>query len=217
MIIVTNAFDSADDQYDAEESQKENSGVTGGQSVPKGQLTEGELAEAAIEIRRYLKKQLSSTRKSLSAAYRIGEKLNEVKSSVPHGQWMDWLDKNTGIKIRTANQWMSLANHTELVIFAVRSGLTITEVLNQISELRESKSRNASAKLTGSQSDFNGKKDSSRKRKGKPSEFALENFRSLCELIQHSTDNFPDEVRDRLVPIVEKFINQVEKVLGGEA
>lgn len=133
--IVPNLFAAADADDDGKSS-----GDGSNQETINRKLTDNDRSIIAREIRRYVKIQISSTRKSLSSAYRIGARLNLVKQSLSHGHWMPWLEGNTDIKIRTANQWMSLANHRDLVIFGMRNKLTITEVLNNISELCQSKS-----------------------------------------------------------------------------
>ncbi len=51
----------------------------------------------------------------LSHAMNIGERLNRAKSSFPHGTWVAWIDDNFEFSVRTAQDYMRLAEHRKLI------------------------------------------------------------------------------------------------------
>ncbi|ASP51472.1 DUF3102 domain-containing protein [Sinorhizobium meliloti] len=58
---------------------------------------------------------LAAMRKSLQHALAAGDMLIEAKGLVAHGQWLPWLADNCGIPKRTAQLYMRLAKHRELI------------------------------------------------------------------------------------------------------
>ncbi|WP_392711301.1 DUF3102 domain-containing protein [Rhizobium ruizarguesonis] len=58
---------------------------------------------------------LAAMRQSLSHALAAGEMLMEAKSLVGHGEWLPWLADNCAIPKRTAQLYMRLAKHRELI------------------------------------------------------------------------------------------------------
>ncbi|PDT24801.1 DUF3102 domain-containing protein [Rhizobium hidalgonense] len=58
---------------------------------------------------------LAAMRQSLSHALAAGEMLMEAKSLVAHGQWLPWLADNCAVPKRTAQLYMRLAKHRELI------------------------------------------------------------------------------------------------------
>lgn len=58
---------------------------------------------------------LAAMRQSLSHALAAGDMLVEAKSLVGHGEWLPWLAENCPIPTRTAQLYMRLAKHRELI------------------------------------------------------------------------------------------------------
>lgn len=58
---------------------------------------------------------LAAMRQSLSHALAAGDMLVEAKSLVAHGEWLPWLADNCAIPKRTAQLYMRLAKHRELI------------------------------------------------------------------------------------------------------
>jgi len=58
---------------------------------------------------------LAAMRQSLSHALAAGDMLMEAKSLVEHGEWLPWLAENCPIPKRTAQLYMRLAKHRELI------------------------------------------------------------------------------------------------------
>lgn len=58
---------------------------------------------------------LVAMRQSLSHALAAGDMLVEAKSLIAHGQWLPWLAENCTIPKRTAQLYMRLAKHRDLI------------------------------------------------------------------------------------------------------
>ncbi len=58
---------------------------------------------------------LAAMRQSLSHALAAGDMLIEAKELVMHGQWLPWLADNCAIPKRSAQLYMRLAKHRELI------------------------------------------------------------------------------------------------------
>lgn len=58
---------------------------------------------------------LAAMRQSLIHALAAGDMLIEAKGLVAHGEWLPWLADNCGIPKRTAQLYMRLAKHRELI------------------------------------------------------------------------------------------------------
>ncbi|MGK9198933.1 DUF3102 domain-containing protein [Sinorhizobium meliloti] len=58
---------------------------------------------------------LTAMRKSLVHALAAGDMLIEARGLVAHGEWLPWLADNCGIPKRTAQLYMRLAKHRELI------------------------------------------------------------------------------------------------------
>jgi hypothetical protein len=48
-------------------------------------------------------------RRMTSSVMQIGQRLNEVKKLLEHGQFTEWCEVEFGMNIRTAQRWMSVA------------------------------------------------------------------------------------------------------------
>lgn len=77
---------------------------------------------------------------SLACAIKAGERLTEAKQHVVHGEWLPWLRDNCEISERTAQQYMRLARHKELVDVksAVVADLTLSAAVDEITEPKPS-------------------------------------------------------------------------------
>lgn len=97
----------------------------------------------------------------------IGKRLIEAKNQVPHGQWLDWLDKKVSFSQQTANNFMrtadefpnyqSISNLGQTKIFALLNApkevrdelinkgsiedIPVSELKEQIKKLKESNNR----------------------------------------------------------------------------
>ncbi|MGO7787372.1 DUF3102 domain-containing protein [Rhizobium ruizarguesonis] len=58
---------------------------------------------------------VAAMRQSLSHALAAGDMLMEAKTLVGHGEWLPWLAENCPIPKRTAQLYMRLAKHRELI------------------------------------------------------------------------------------------------------
>lgn len=185
------------------------------QKTQDAKLTDADRERIAAKIQRYWKVHLTAGRRTLSSAYRIGVELNAVHDSLAHGEWILWVERNTRIKTRTANNWRTLAKHRNLVIFGLRHRFTITEVLNQISEINSAKTVGNTPLAAHSRKAAI--EPVQRSAISKVNAYAVEHLRSLCNLLKIAPDEFPEAIQGKLSPLIEQFVTQVERILGGEA
>ena len=75
----------------------------------KGQTVLISLRELALEISRCHGEVHKSFRRALQSAIQAGELLSQAKKRVAHGEWLPWLENNTSVPARTAQQYMQLA------------------------------------------------------------------------------------------------------------
>lgn len=54
-----------------------------------------------------IKRQVAQT--TIAGAIAVGQRLQEAKASVPHGEWGEWLEKNVEFSVRTAENLMAVA------------------------------------------------------------------------------------------------------------
>lgn len=59
---------------------------------------------------------IRSARTAIEHAIACGSLLLEAKATVPHGQWLPWLQANTIVSERTAQRWMRYAEHAETLL-----------------------------------------------------------------------------------------------------
>jgi Protein of unknown function (DUF3102) len=82
------------------------------------------LDQLADGIRLELQAIEGDNRSALTHAIAAGEKLNQAKAQLKHGQWYPWLDKNFDLSHETARQYMLLANHKHACDFnSIREAL----------------------------------------------------------------------------------------------
>ncbi len=67
------------------------------------------LADLADRINAQHESAEKAAHSALEHAVQCGELLTEAKAAVAHGEWLPWLEKNTKIPKRTAQQYMALA------------------------------------------------------------------------------------------------------------
>ncbi len=53
-----------------------------------------------------------SLRPTLETAIRLGERLQEAKSLLPYGEWVNWV-RRVGMSARTAQVYMQVSRHAE--------------------------------------------------------------------------------------------------------
>lgn len=58
---------------------------------------------------------IGSCRMILSKAIEAGEILNDVKASLPHGEFTSWVERNAGFNIRTAQRYMKIYGNREQI------------------------------------------------------------------------------------------------------
>ena len=107
-------------------------------SVPRKKYAIGDnrLTVLAIEINEKLTVARRHGQATLSAPMDVGDRLEEAKKSLKHGQWDDWLTDNFALSDRTARLYMQLAGHRARVEakMATVADLGIHGALPQISE-----------------------------------------------------------------------------------
>lgn len=69
------------------------------------------LTTAAAEIRQLHAEILAEARMTLAKAFRIGERLAQVKADLPHGRWLPWLEANLPFDQKTAWRYMQCWEH----------------------------------------------------------------------------------------------------------
>jgi hypothetical protein len=83
-------------------------------SVPALAL-QSELLTLSTTIRAELTAVARAGSEMLAHAFAAGEALNRVKVIVGHGSWGDWVSTEYGLSSRTAQAYMRLANHREVL------------------------------------------------------------------------------------------------------
>lgn len=79
---------------------------------------------------------------TLHLAAKAGDKLNQAKAQVAHGEWADWLSKNCRVKERQARKYMKLANELPDLISNRQSSAVLgldaaMELLSSPEEVKE--------------------------------------------------------------------------------
>lgn len=92
-------------------------------------------AELAAAVRKYHNDVQTSLTRALDYALDAGDALLELKRSVAHGQWTPFVERECGLNIRVAQNYMSLARNRTLIEEANANGdalLNITGALQLI-------------------------------------------------------------------------------------
>jgi len=73
------------------------------------------LATLGVTVRAELVAVSRATTEMLTHAFAVGDALNQAKKLAGHGNWLHWLAAECGLSDRTANAYMRLANHREVL------------------------------------------------------------------------------------------------------
>ena len=100
--------------------------------------TSNSLADLAARIRAEHNAVAAAARATLQHAFRVGELLLEARKLVDHGQWADWVCEHCKISERTAQKYMQLARHPEVLEAKapLTADLTIDEALRSLGRSR---------------------------------------------------------------------------------
>jgi hypothetical protein len=101
-------------------------------ALPSGELSQdlGQLAEEANQFAELVEQHAVG---AVGAAVECGRRLVTIKSRVGHGGWGKWLGQNWLYDQRTAERYMSLAEHSG----AIADAPTMTRALQVIADIRE--------------------------------------------------------------------------------
>jgi hypothetical protein len=70
-----------------------------------------ELKQLATEINAEHIAALGASRTALDHAQRAGDRLQQVKDRLKHGEWLSWLAANCDVAVTTAQEYMRVAKH----------------------------------------------------------------------------------------------------------
>jgi hypothetical protein len=73
------------------------------------------LADLAARIRSYHEATVAALKASVQHAMNAGDLLIEAKAQLKHGQWLPWLDENCAMSQRTAQLYIKLAKHRDVI------------------------------------------------------------------------------------------------------
>lgn len=74
-----------------------------------------------------IKRQVAQT--TIAGAIAVGQRLQEAKASVPHGEWGEWLEKNVEFSVRTAENLMAVAREYGGKDTTAMEGLGLTKAV----------------------------------------------------------------------------------------
>jgi hypothetical protein len=89
------------------------------------------LSNSLIDLAERIKIELAGIRRGLLHALAAGELLTEAKAQLPHGQWESWL-ATIDLPPRTAQHYMRLAKHADVIKSANVADLTVTYALRML-------------------------------------------------------------------------------------
>ncbi|HMV44067.1 MAG TPA: DUF3102 domain-containing protein [Leptospiraceae bacterium] len=115
-------------------------------------VTSGKLSkdrdETIKEIEVLHFKFLENARNHLLLAKQIGERLEEKKTTVKHGEWEAWVEANLPFKIRTAQYYMKIhKNWNTLITSSAKSIGLLTEAIELITEKKSLQNLEIAEKL----------------------------------------------------------------------
>lgn len=91
---------------------------------------------------------LENARNHLLLAKQIGERLEEKKTTVKHGEWEAWVEANLPFKIRTAQYYMKIhKNWNTLITSSAKSIGLLTEAIELITEKKSLQNLEIAEKL----------------------------------------------------------------------
>ncbi|MCP3869431.1 MAG: DUF3102 domain-containing protein [Gammaproteobacteria bacterium] len=98
-------------------------------------LKTSNLDQLAASITDHHLKAQEHAQSAIEHAFNVGSFLIQARILVPHGKWEEWVERNTGIPIRTARHYMKLADNKDALIAksANVADLTVTEAVKLIS------------------------------------------------------------------------------------
>jgi hypothetical protein len=82
-----------------------------GQGAVGGVITP--LADLAPRIREAHQAAEANRQSAVASAIMVGRLLKEARAQVPHGEWLSWLERNTGLSQRTAQRYLRYAKHAD--------------------------------------------------------------------------------------------------------
>jgi Protein of unknown function (DUF3102) len=94
-------------------------------------MTEIALPDLAAQIEREHQAAYGAALSAIEHAIRCGELLIQAKASVPHGQWLPWLEANVSFADRQARKYMRVAKHADQIRNS-NSDLTIDGALKAL-------------------------------------------------------------------------------------
>jgi hypothetical protein len=80
-------------------------GAVGGVIIP--------LSDLAPRIREAHQAAEANRQSAVASAIMVGQLLEEARAQVPHGEWLSWLERNTGLSQRTAQRYLRYAKHAD--------------------------------------------------------------------------------------------------------
>lgn len=78
-----------------------------------------------------IKRQVAQT--TVAGAIAVGQRLQEAKAAVPHGEWGDWLQVNVDFSVRTADNLMALAREYNGKDVSALESLGLTKAVQLLS------------------------------------------------------------------------------------
>jgi hypothetical protein len=76
----------------------------------------------------------AGARTALESAVLCGELLLQAKAALEHGQWLPWLQANTNIGVRQAQNYMRVAKHREALTANAKSPAHLTAAVELLAE-----------------------------------------------------------------------------------
>jgi len=73
------------------------------------QVTSDQTTQLAVQINELDKRAKAHARDAIEYARRAGELLLSVKSSLSHGQWTDWVERNLTVSLRQCQRYIAVA------------------------------------------------------------------------------------------------------------
>lgn len=96
------------------------------------------LSAAASEIKHEHRMAITHARSALEHGRRAGELLTQAKSTIPHGSWLEFVERECEISVRQAQRYMRVASRWDAIQANTETGLTlgIDSALDSIAETK---------------------------------------------------------------------------------
>jgi hypothetical protein len=98
------------------------------------------LSDLAPRIREAHQAAEANRQLAVASAIMVGQLLEEVRDQVPHGEWLSWLERNTGLSERTAQRYLRYAKHADDLKDAAVIDLSIRNADRKIAGASRTKS-----------------------------------------------------------------------------